>query len=318
MDFTVDTLVEDTIAIDNTPISQQTFTDERIIKFLDDEMRGAIIPMFTRAREEYFVHTWAFPVDTSFTGFTIPGQAAGFRLRDIYLYDESGNFQSKLQKINPDQIPYLGLELNYRPLYFVENNEIKIWPRMNQSGILKVRYFKAPNTLTKMSDAGGRVTGKLPGNVLQLDNVPSTWTTFSGVNAITIDATTGSSPFNFIDLPNGPLTDAALVSANIPTGQVTVQNNDVYAAISVGDYVWENGKCGVVQFLPYEALMLIKYRASMRILKAQGDFQNLSVTAQLYNAAADDVMSLITPKVENQIKTVWNARALLTRRRFRY
>lgn len=318
MNFTVDQLVTDTLAIDNTPLSQQTFTNEQIVKYLDEEMRGAVIPLFTKAREEYFVHTWSFPVDSSFKGFTIPSQTAGFRLRDIYIFDTSGNFQSKLIRINPDQIPYMR-GFQYLPSYYVENNEIIMYPALNQSGIMKVRYFKAPNHLTPILDAGGQVTGKLPGNVLQLDNVPTSWTTFSGPKAITIDATTSESPFNFLEYAQGaaktgPIIKVAVTTANPTTAQVTIADNDAYAAISVGDYIWENDKCGFVQFLPFEALQLIKLRASMRILKAQGDLQNLSVTAQLYNAAADDVMNLISPKIENQIKRIWNTAGLLGRR----
>ena len=56
--------------------------------------------------------------------------------------------------------------------------------------------------------------------------------------------------------------------------------------------------------MPWEALQLIKLRASMRILKAQGDLQSLGITAQLYNAAADDFAALISPKTENMPRKV--------------
>lgn len=210
--YTVDQLIADTIAIDNTPISQQTFSNDQIAKFLDEEMRNTVIPLFTKAREEYFVHTWAFPVDQSTTSFTIPPQTAGFRLRDIYLYDASDNFLSTLIRINPDQIPtqvgfggFNSFNTFTAPTYYVENNVIKFYPRLPVSGVLKVRYFKAPNHLGLYADCGGQVTGKLPGNVLQLDNVPSTWTTFSGSNAITVDATQTDSPYNFVQYSNGTL-----------------------------------------------------------------------------------------------------------------
>lgn len=305
--ITVNQLVEDTVAIDNTPISQQTFSPERIVSFLDEEMRGAIIPLFTKAREEYFVHTMNIPVDPTFKGFTIPGQAAGFRLRDIYLYDDNGNFRVKFIRINPDQIPSFGWMPStvLQPSYYIENNKIVIFPALSQTGIMKVRWFKAPNTLGLYEQVGGRVTAKLGAGLLQLDNVPATWTSPSGLNGIRADFTEQQSPFNFLEWDDGaPIVNNELVTIDINAQQVTLGNMDVYDRVSVGDYIWQTGYCGFVQFLPYEAYQLIKYRASMRILKAQGDLQNLAVSAQLYNAAADDVLNLISPKVENQIKRV--------------
>jgi hypothetical protein len=314
LNYTVDQLVQDVLATDNTPISQQTFTPEQVVRFMDYELRNTIVPIVTKAREEYFVHTWAFPIEAGVsTGFTIPGQAAGFRLRDIYLYDDTGKiFLQKFRRINPDQIPVL---TNWAPAamptYYIENNDIVFYPRLNSTGLLKVRYFKAPNHLSLMSDAGGQITAKLAGNVLQLDNVPSSWTVFSGPKAVKIDMTGPDAPFNFIDYPSAinygqPIIAAPLLSANVSTAQITV-DNDVYAAAQVGDYIWENDKCGFVQFFPFESLQLITLRASMNILKAQGDIQNLSVSAQLFNAKADDFMNLISPKVENQPKRVWTS-----------
>jgi hypothetical protein len=42
----------------------------------------------------------------------------------------------------------------------------------------------------------------------------------------------------------------------------------------------------------------------MRVLKAQGDLTNLQVTLSFYNAAMDDFLNSITPKVENSPKII--------------
>ena len=308
--YSTDQLVLDILAIDNTPVSQQTFSQAQIVQYMDEELRGAIVPLFTKVRDEYFVHTWKFPVNPGDKGFTIPTQATGFRLRDIYLYDANDNFIAKFIRINPDQIPNMsGFNMNTlsSQSYYIENNEIVFFPKLTMTGNLKVRYFKAPNHLGLSAECGGQITGLLGGNQLQLDNVPTSWTVFSGPNAVSIDMTTPYSPYNFVDFVQGtnlgqPVINSPLVSTTI--GNIITVDNDTYASATVGSYIFENDRCSFVQFLPFEALQLIKLRASMRILKAQGDLTNLSVTAQLYNAAADDMTSLLTPKIENQPKVI--------------
>jgi hypothetical protein len=51
----------------------------------------------------------------------------------------------------------------------------------------------------------------------------------------------------------------------------------------------------------------------MRILKAQGDLQNLQVSAQMFNAQADDYKHLISPKVENMPKKITRVPQLFNR-----
>jgi len=312
----VDDLIADVVALDNTPQSQTTFSDQQIAKFMDEEMRGAIVPLVVRLREEYFVIVAPYAVDSTTTRITIPAQAAGFRLRDIYLYDaNTGNFACKVNRINPDQIPYLygssvTLGFNQVPTYYIENNDIIFYPRLQQSYTAKIRYFKAPNHLYTYASCTAQVTAKLGANQVQCDNVPTgstavqDWSLFTGVNGTTLDIITPQSPYNFrMSVTTGlPLVAQAIVA--VPGGNVVTLTSDAYNSLQAGDYLCTNDTCAFVQFLPFEAYELIKLRASMRILKAQGDPQNLGITAQLYNAAADDLASLLAPKVENMPKKV--------------
>lgn len=313
---TVDDLIADVVALDNTPQSQTTFSDQQIAKFMDEEMRGAVVPLVVRLREEYFVIVAPYAVDSTTTRITIPSQAAGFRLRDIYLYDnQTGNFLSKVNRINPDQIPYLGgssysVGFTQMQMYYIENNDVIFYPPLRQACTAKIRYFKAPNHLYTYASCTAQVTAKLGSNQVQMDNVPTgstavqDWSSFTGVNATTLDVITPQAPYNFrMSVTTGfPLVQQTIVA--VPGGNVVTLTADCYNSIVAGDYLCTNDTCGFVQFLPYECYELIKLRASMRILKAQADPQNLGITAQLYNAAADDVASLLAPKVENMPKKI--------------
>ena len=316
---TVDQLIADVVALDNTPISQITFDNTQIAKFLDEEMRSAVVPLVTRLREEYFVVTTALDVDSTTRRISIPAQAAGFRLRDIYLYDLNDNFVSKLNRINPDDIPYMGgsglvTGTFLIPTYYIENNDIVFYPPLQSQFRCKVRYFKAPNHLYPYASCTAQVTAKLGSNQVQVDNAPTgssavvDWV--ANYSTTTLDVIKPSTPFNFrFSSSTGlPLLEQP-ITAPVVSNVVGLQA-DCYDSIQVGDYLCTSDTCGFVQSLPFEAYHLIKLRASMRILKAQGDPQNLAITAQLYNAAADDLESLLAPKVENMPKKVRPGRTL--------
>ena len=311
---TVDQLILDTKALDNTPTSQ-SYSDTQIAKFLDEEMRGAVVPLVTRLREEYFVTVQKIAVDSSTKRVTIPSQAAGFRLRDAYLEDADGNYAGRLTRINPDLINQYRTIGNFTQIYgqsyYIENNDLIFYPLLQTSCTLNLRYFKAPNHLYPYNTCTGQITAKLGSNQLQMDIVPTgssavkDWFNYTGVNAVTVDVITPDAPFNFrmsatTGLPLINLSMTSVTSGNV----VTLSSTDAYNSLQAGDYLSTNDTCAFVQFLPYEAYQLIKLRASMRILKAQADTQNLAVTAQLYNAAADDLSSLMAPKTENQPKKV--------------
>lgn len=324
MNVTAEELVQQILEIDNTPLNQATFSEDQIIKYMDQELHSTIVPITKSCLEEFFVNVLTIDLFGQQTHITIPSDAAGFALRDIYLYDFQNNFIAKCNRINPDQIPYLtsnlytfSLNSSYAGIqyYYLENNNIVWWPSLQRDVRVKVRYFKAPNHLMNSIAAGGRITGKAALNMLQLDNVPNDWTIFTGVNAITLDVTTPAPPYNFraylesvpmagnaIGTPGIPITATPLIS--VSPGFTVEVNQATWDAVQVGDYVWKSGFCGFVQYLPYEALELIKLRASMRILKAQGDLQNLQISAQLFNAQADDYRSLISPKVTNMPKKI--------------
>jgi hypothetical protein len=313
LNITVDQLIDDVLALDNTPISQITFSKTQIAKFMDEEMRNAVVPLFTRIREEYFVITASYDVNALTKRISIPPQAAGFRLRDIYLYDVNDNLVSKLNRVNPDNMPYMGAGgtlsgVYMLPTYYIENNDVVFYPALPGQFKCKVRYFKAPNHLYPYASCTARVTAKLTGTTVQVDSAPTgssavvDWVT--AYSTTKLDVIKPETPFNFRFYTNTSLPVLAVPMLAAATSNVVTLPADAVAAIEVGDYLCTSDTCGFVQFMPFEAYQLIKYRASMRILKAQGDPNNLAITAQLYNAAADDLASLLAPKVENMPKKV--------------
>lgn len=323
---TVDQLVSELTSIDNTPINQQTFSNDTLIQFMNAEMQITIVPLVISAREEYFVIVQPIIVDQNTVRVDIPADAAGFRLRDVYLYNPQvpSNFVGKAKRINPDVIPYYSgtglispvMSSGMLPQYIIENNSLIFIPALNQSYLLKLRYLKMPNQLASYVKCGGQVLTKNGGNSVTVDNVPQgqnilpngsgDWTQFTGVNATTLDVLQPNMPFNFRFMNTTNNTDYPLINRQIVgvSGASVTLDADTYSAVQPGDFLVTSGYSPFVQFLPFEAYELIKMRASMRILKAQGDLINWGVSGQLYNAMQADFLNIITPKVENSPKKI--------------
>jgi hypothetical protein len=331
----VDDLVNELVTIDNTPISQQTFTTDVLVQFMDDALQATVVPLITSAREEYFVTTYSNLLGPTANSIAIPGESAGFRVRDLYMYNQTGGdtafnnqLAAKCTRINPDTLPYVGgfgfgypLSPFGLPSYYIENNSIIFYPSLTQTWIAKLRVFKAPNHLVAYSKCAGQILSKGANNTVTVDNVPQAnngnlpvntgglgdWFAFSGVNATTLDVLQPQMPFNF---RTSVTTGYVLINKSIfgVAGSSVTLDSDTYNSVQVGDFLVTSQCSPFVQYVPFEAYNLIKLLASMRALKAQGDLANWSVSGQMYNQAAHDFLNLITPKVENAPKKIGAAR----------
>lgn len=338
----VDGLINELLTIDNTPIAQQTFTPNVLAQFMDDALQGTIVPMIVSAREEYMVTTYSSlltpQANGGLTTLAIPGDSAGLRVRDVYMYDSQAgntaynvNFSAKAKRINPDTIPYFSNGIFYPiflpsilPQYYIENNSLVFYPNLVQNWLAKIRVLKMPNHLAQYNQCCGQVLSKNGGNQVTVDNVPNAaagnippnvgnarapfgadWTGFaSAVNAPTLDViAVGGIPYNF---RTSQATGYVLINRQIVnvSGATVTLDADTYNSVQVGDFLVTSGYSPFLQYVPFEAYNLVKLLTTIRVLKAQGDLSNMAVTMELYNAAAHDFLNLITPKVENMPKKV--------------
>ena len=328
---TVDQLVSEILSIDNTPVNQQTFLPNTVIQFMDDELQNNIVPLILRAREEYFVTSYLYTVGLNgVQSIQIPNDCAAFRVRDLYLYNQNGQTNTgayKAIRFNPDSFGnfngvYYPLYTNgSSPRYYIENNVLKFYPTLSATYTADLRVLKQPNHLVSYVCCAGQITALGANNTVTVDNVPQgtnilpngygDWTLNSGVNATTVDVLQPDAPFNFrTDANTSTMTQTGGTLPLIGRQIVAVNGNQItldagtYKSLKVGDFLVTNETSPFIQYVPFGAYNLIKYGASMRILKAQGDLVNWSVTAELFNAALDTFLNSITPKVENMPKKI--------------
>jgi len=131
------------------PISQNTFDEEDILAFANEEMVINQVPSILQFHENFFTYEELIPIEKDKNRYEIPSRAIGMRLKDVHFLDESKNRYELSQVDTSDRVFYNGLT-NISKFYF-EGNEIVLI--VNDSkyyrGWLVMTYYMRPNQLVK-------------------------------------------------------------------------------------------------------------------------------------------------------------------------
>lgn len=283
------TLVQDA---DFIPINQSTFTDDKIISFMNRELQDTIVPLIQRTNEEFFVDSMDFTVDQNTAFLEIPPEATGMRMRDMCWMNSDGTFIS-LPRLTPEQLSGQTTLLGnfwwggYNG-YYLQGNQAKFYPINTLVGTIRMFYFRRPNILTNVSNCGSIVSIDTLLNQVTLDTAPDTSTWFAGV---TLDAIHPTQPFAYAD------SEFDIVAR---AGLVFTFDADVIANLSVGDALASTGYSPFPQYIPIEAASLLVEGTGMRCLQALGDREGWKNAAQKYNQMEHDLLQMITPRVQGQ------------------
>lgn len=287
IDYTVDQLVTDIKTTASVPAAQPRFDVAGIIKIMTRILQSKLVPMMMTVREEYFVDYEDYPITQgNLTGYAIPTNAVGMKVRSVALVNESGVLNlTNLPRLSLEQISgyYYG---QYVPFgFYVQNNNVILWPpnQTTPSNTLRMYFLRRVNVLTS-SENCGQVESIL-GNVLTLSNVPAAWVVGDTLNAI--DARPGF---------DTKARDRAitLISGN----DVTL---DDVTDISVTNWIAENDYSPIAQ-VPVEVHQLLVQAASLEILKSLGDSEGYQKLEFEYKQLVGYVMDVITPRIDGSIK----------------
>lgn len=139
------------------PISQNTFSSDDILKFLNEEMMISQVPSVLSFHEEYYVVTKEVTLVSNQKSYPIPDRAIGMRLRDIFYKDDAGNL-GEMTRISPEERAFFEKNLGTsQPVtkFYLENNSVVLLPTVSQvpTGSLVFHYFIRPNQLVATTRA---------------------------------------------------------------------------------------------------------------------------------------------------------------------
>jgi len=135
------------------PISQNTFSAQDIIDFLNEELTISQVPSVMLYHEEYFVTTLSVPMTPNRIRYPIPERAIGLKLRDVFWFDGQNIFE--MVRIFPEDKAYFqgvsGSNLPYKRFY-LEGNDVVLTPGSGvpaTNGSMIFSYFLRPNLLVE-------------------------------------------------------------------------------------------------------------------------------------------------------------------------
>jgi len=139
------------------PISQNTFSEDDILKFANEEMMIAEVPSVLQFQENYFSYDYEVTLVDGKNKYPIPKRAIGMNIRALFWKDLSGNL-FEMTQINPDDQSYFQRNVGANQAvhkYYFEGNDIVLTPRMitNPTGSLVFKFYIRPNQLVVNSRA---------------------------------------------------------------------------------------------------------------------------------------------------------------------
>ncbi len=305
--YVVDNLVDSLKRRAAIPISQQTFTEDDIVDYLQDEMESTIVPMLMDYREEFFVDYVDMPMPQAGAAiFDIPTQAIGQRLRDIVLVetvDATGEenltnmVQLSLEKISSNS--RRGTTLSGVNGFYIISNQVHLYPSHGWSSrdTLRLYYFNRPSDLTLKKNAGKITAINTINNTITVDNVPVTW-----VDGYPISTMKGSQPFTTIDANDNIVTIAGY----------TITLNDV-SELEINDWVCEVGEAVIPQ-IPMEGMNLLLQAAKIVLLESIDDQQNLKIAEAKFKQLEKNFIKAVTNRVDGQPKKITSNNSIFSGR----
>ncbi len=133
------------------PIDQNTFSEEDIIAFINEELMISQVPSVMEFHESYFVNTVSVPLRSNVRKYQIPNRAIGMKLNDLTYVDTQGNLY-EMTRINDGDKAYFQANLgstNIVHKFYLEGNYVVLTPDIdtNPQGSLEFSIFLRPNQL---------------------------------------------------------------------------------------------------------------------------------------------------------------------------
>lgn len=151
--YTSDKLIEAVKRKISFPITQNTFTEDDILAFANEEMYISQVPAVMQYHEEYFVYRVQVPLVTNISRYPIPDRSIGMKLRDLFWSDASGNY-FEMTRISSGDKAFFQRNIGANQAihkFYLENNDVLLTPSVvgDPTGKLNFFIFLRPNQLVR-------------------------------------------------------------------------------------------------------------------------------------------------------------------------
>lgn len=301
------------------PDNQNTFSDQDLIDFINEEMMIGIVPSILQMKEEYFIFRQIVALVANKSNYSVPERALASKLREVCFRDSTnkltGNEYEMTQIAVDDR--YTGLSngtgssdfTGFRRFYMM-GNDLVLHPSVGPApyGALAFYYYIRPNSLVKDSQVAlvkaiDRVTGDIT-----LSSLPSGYSVYiSDTNnqvKTTFDFVRAKSPHNILEV------DITANSINTVTKVINIDPALIPKDLEINDFMPLAGQTPIPN-IPTELHMVLAQRVAQRLLEALGDSEGLTNATNKINEMESKLTTMLDNRVEGAPRKVVN-RALMT------
>ena len=292
------------------PINQDTFTEDDIINFINDEMMLGLVPSILLEREEYLVGPpYIVPILPNISEYALPERSIGNKLREVNYKDQMGNDYEMTRIAVDDRYNYLMNTIttqNWKQFY-VQGPTLTLFPKAGESptGSLVMWYYLRPNNLVKTEKVGTITSIDRTNGRITLSAVPSSF----AVDHL-YDFVKRKSPHNIITFDN------PIVSLNISSKIITIDPALIPSSLQVGDIISSAGETNIPN-VPTELHQVLAQRVACRILEGLGDSVGLQNAMAKLVEMETKTQTLIDNRVEGAPRKVVNRNNVAGVRRVR-
>jgi hypothetical protein len=229
------------------PVSQNTFTDQDILSFANEEMAISQVPSVLEFHEEYFVFVDEIPLVQGTSRYQIPERALGMKLRDVKYKDVNGNWFD-MHRVAPEDKAFFQRNIGTSETlskYYIEGNDVVLLPTLviTDAVSLLFYYFLRPNQLVPngraaiiknfVNDITVVNSSLAAGDIVTIgDQVFTAVTSSPGANQFLIDGTDAQTATNLTNAINANGV-ATASNGNPATSQVTLRFSTIAASQAV-------------------------------------------------------------------------------------
>lgn len=250
------------------PTNQNTYTDEDILAFADEELMLSVVPAIMTLHEDYLLFQEDTPINANQSEYKIPYRAVGNKLYDLQFVDTNGNILPMSRTTVADRPNYNGFyTTNLAYSYFVQNNRIGLLPT-NQgpgAGNLRFVYYIRPSSLVFSKEVSVITNIDRNTGIILVNAVPDTFGTDTK-----LDMYEFNSPHTIMEIDIYP------TAVNASNKSITFNTDDIPDALAIGDHIALAEHCCIPQ-IPSDLHVFLAQKTAERILEAQGDLEGLKM-----------------------------------------
>jgi hypothetical protein len=282
--------------------SDPTFTDAKLLQFINRDLTGFIMPLVNRYNEEYYVSEISIPLVADQYLYPLPTIAFMQKVRHIELKRTDGD-NRLLPRIEVSDAHFYQGGGTSPSGYHLQGKFIKLLPDdgdWNTSESLTISIIKRPNKLVAENRAA--TIASYTATTLTLNAAFGDGTIAATDNFDVLSATSGFESLLWDLNPDTLVT----TTVTFPAGTFSTTDNVIVA----GDYLNVTGE-SIVPQCPEEFLDIIVERCAMRVFQSLGDQQGAAAASSSINELTEALDIMLASREGSKPAKIYNQYSIL-------